>query len=482
MNKNNRNFFIKFLVMVALYLIISNLPISAGSSLTPLGLQNLAILVACVWGWCTIDGIIVSILGLVLYGLKCGGGIAPAFMGGVGSYIIQMMLPLMMICGIMAHTGFTRVLAQKMINSKFATGKPWILLSLMMVVGAVLSLVLPGMAVVLVVWDIAYGVFDSCGYEKGEDLPKHMMLGICSASTFGMMCSHISTGVLPMVGILQGMNPNLTWKPIAFTGTSLLQLAVFLVLNVLLIKFVFRPDVTKLYGYKPPEEKVTFNTDQKIAGWLLLAFILLVSVPAFMPAGNPVRTWLETVGLIGFGFLIVAVALIIRHKDGTPFITFRQITDASLSWDFIFMIGAIQVICGGMSGEQFGISTWMVQLFQPLFGNMSPFAAVCFIVALAIVVTNLLDSAVTSIVFIVLTMTVAQTVGINEMGLQLTVLKAASYGMLLPGCSPLLTLLYGKIPDGYIDQKTILKTALPQCIVAYLVFAIGGYLTVNLIA
>lgn len=480
MNKSNRNFFIKFIIMVALYLVISNLPIAEGSSLTPLGLTNLAILVACVWGWCTMDGIIVSILGMVVYGLTCGGGIAPAFMGGIGSYIIQMILPLMMICGIMAHTGFTRVLAQKLINSKFATGKPWILLSLMMAVAALLSLVLPGMAVVLVVWDIAYGVFDSCGYEKGEDLPKHMMLGICSAATFGMMCSHISTGVLPMVGILQGINPNLVWKPIPFTLTSIAQLIVFLILNVLLIRFFFKPDVTKLYGYKPPEEKVTFNSDQKIAGVLLVAFILLVSVPAFMPMG-PVRGWLESVGLIGFGFLIVAVALILRHKDGSNFITFKEITDSSLSWDFVIMLAAIQTICGNMSAEQYGISDWMVGLFRPLFGGMSPFAAVCFMVVLALVVTNLLDSAITSIVFIVLTMTVAQAVGINEMGLQLTVLKAASYGMLLPGCSPLLTLLYGKIPDGYIDQKTILKSALPQIIVAFVVFAIGGYLTIDMI-
>ena len=476
----NTKFYGSLLIMIILYLVISNLPLAADGPLTRKGLQNLALLVSCVWGWCTLDMVIPTLIGFIAMGFISGNGIAGSFMQGLGSYIVVMLLPLLMICGIMMSTGFTKAIAMKMVNTKFANGKPWVIITLLMVVAAVLSLVLPGMAVVLVIWDLAYGIFESCGYEKGDKTPKVVLIAICSAATVGMMSSHLSTGVIPAVGMITAMDPSVVWKPLTYTGASLVMLAVFLVCNVLLVRFVFRPDVEKLRDYKAPQEKVPFTTDQKIAGILMLCFVLLVFIPAFLPQGSAVRNVLEGQwGLIGFGFLTVIVALIIHKKNGTPFMPFAEIEKSGLSWQLILMLAAIQVICGSMSAPEYGVSDWLVSLFSPILGSVSPFVAVLLLVILAVVVTNLLDSAITSLVFCVLTMTIAHTIGVNHLGLQAIMMKAAAYGMLLPACSPLLTLLYAKEPDGWIDSKEILKEAAPQIVMGIVVFAVIGYLTLN---
>lgn len=474
----NTKFYGSFLIMVVIYLVIASLPVP--DPLTKKGLQNLALLVACVWGWCTLGSIIPSLIGFVAMGFISGNGIAASFMQGFGSYIIIMLLPLLMICGIMMSTGFTKAIAMKMVNAKFANGKPWVIITLLMIVASALSLVLPGMAVVLVIWDLAYGIFESCGYEKGDKTPKVILIAICSAATVGMMSSHLSTGVIPAVGIITVMDPTVVWKPLTYTGTSLIMLAVFLIGNVLLVRFVFRPDVEKLRNYKAPAEKVPFTIEQKISGIMLLCFVLLVFIPAFLPEGSAVRNVLEGQwGLIGFGFLTVIVALLIRKKDGSELISFQQIEQTGLSWQLIFMLAAIQVICGSMSSADYGISDWLVSLFTPLLSNVSPFVAVLLLVTLAVVITNLLDSAITSLVFCVLTMTIAGALGLNHLGLQSILLKAANYGMLLPACSPLLTLLYAKEPDGWIDSKEILKEATPQIVWAIIVFTVVGFLTMN---
>ena len=181
----------------------------------------------------------------------------------------------------------------------------------------------------------------------------------------------------------------------------------------------------------------------------------------------------------GFGFLTVIVALLIHKKDGSEFMPFKAIEDSGLSWQLIFMLAAIQVVCGSMSSDEYGVSNWLVSLFAPILSSVGPFVAVLLLVIIAVVVTNLLDSAIASLVFAVLTMTIAHSLGINHLGLQAIMMKAAAYGMLLPACSPLLTLLYAKEPDGWIDSKEILKEAAPQIIMGIIVFAVIGYFTMN---
>ncbi len=474
MKSKNTKFYGSLVIMLALYLIISNLPVAA--PLTEMGLKNLALLVACVWGWCTLGPILPSFIGFIGMGFISGKGIVGSFMQGLGSYIIIMMIVLLMVSGLMMSTGFTKVVAMKLVNAKFASGKPWVIISLLMIVGAVLSLVLPGMAVVLVIWDLAYNIFENCGYQKGDRTPKVILIAICSACTVGMECSHISTGVAPLVGIIQNMDPTLVWSPLVFTGTSLMMLVIFLICNVLLVRFFFKPDVNNLRNYKAPAEKITFNFDQKVAGVLLVLFVLLVSVPAFLPMG-PVRSVLEGQwGLIGFGLLAIMIAMIIRHKDGTPVASFHDIQTHSLSWELIFMLSAIQVVCGSMSDPAYGVSDWMVSIFNPILSALGVFGAVALLTIITVVVTNLLDSAIASLVFIVLAMTIAHSLGINHMGLQAIIIRASAYGMLLPACSPLLTLLYAKEPDGWIDSKEILKEAAPQVIMAIIIFVGVGYL------
>ena len=475
--KKNMKFYGSMVIMLALYLIISNLPVV--EPLTLMGLRTLALLVACVWGWCTMGMSLPSFIAFVGMGFITGTGAMGSFMNGLGAGVVVMMAIFLMISGMMVYTGFTRTIALKLVGAKFANGKPWIIIAMLLVVGAVLSLVLPGMAVVLVIWDLAEGIFESCGYERGEKAPKVILIGICSACTFGMMCSHVSSGVAPNVVMLQQIDPTIVWSPLVYTGTSLMMLAIFLVCNMLLIRFVFKPDVEKLRNYKATGEEIRFTVDQKIAGFILLGFVLLVTIPAFMPKG-PARTFLEGKwGLIGFGALAMIVALSIRHKDGTPFITFKAIEKTSLSWELIFMIAAITVLCGNMSKPEYGIADWLTALISPIINKLGPFWAVALLLAFCVIVTNFLDSAIARLSFMVVAIAIAHSLNLNGMGLQALIGKAAAYGMFLPGCSPLLTMLYAREPDGWIDSKEILKEAWPQVVMAIVIIVCIGYIQMD---
>jgi len=477
MNKKTRNLIINGLICVALYLVISNLPVS--DPLTPTGLKVLAIVVAAIYGWCTIDSVVPSIAAVIVYGLITPGGIAGAVLTGSGSFLIMMILAMLLICGIMVHTGLARTLAEKIVCSKLANGRPWVLTLLLLVAAGVLSLFIPGLAVVLVVWDIAYGIFQVCGFKKGDKYPPVVMIGICAAATFGMVCSHVSTGVIPNVAIIQAIDPTLTLNAPLFTISSIICLIIFLAICMLIIKYVFKPDVSKLLNYKAPESTPKFNLDQKRALIIVIAFIVLLTIPDLLPK-SAVQGFLAQFGLIGWAFLFVGIALLIRNKDGSPFITLKQITDAGVYWDMLIMLAAIQVVCGALGNPELGVTGWMINILSPLTNSLGKVGCVIVLMLLGIIVTNLLDSAVTTFVFTYILYTVCTGMGINTMGAFAILLHVSAFGMLLPACSPPLTLLYGKVPDGWITKKDILKSATPYVVAAYVVFTAIGLATMNM--
>lgn len=477
MNKKTRNLIINAIVCIALYLVISNLPCK--EPLTPLGLKVLAIVVAAVYGWCTIDMVVPSIAAVIVFGMVSPGGIAAAFLNGAGSFLIMMILAVLLICGIMVHTGLAKVLAEKIVGSKLANGRPWMLTFLLLLAAGVLSLFIPGLAVVLVVWDIAYGIFQVCGFQKGDKWPVCIMVGICASATFGMVCSHVSTGVIPNVAIIQAMDPSLQLNSIVFTVSSVLCLALFLGASMLIIRFIFKPDVSKLFSYKAPEATPKFNIDQKRALVIVVAFIVLITIPDILPASS-FQAFLAQFGLIGWAFLFVGAALLIRNKDGSPFITLKQITDAGVYWEMLIMLASIQVVCGALGDPALGVSDWMIQILSPLIGSMGPVACICILMLICLIVTNLLDNAVTTFVFTYIIFNVSMAMGLNTMGVFSILLHVSCFGMLLPASAPPVTLLYGKIPDGWLGKKDILVSAIPYSIAAYIIYVAVGLATMNM--
>ncbi len=477
MNKKTRSLIIHIIVCIALYVVISSLP--CNEPLTPLGLKVLAIVVSAVYGWCTIDMVVPSIAAVIAFGMVSPAGIAPAFLSGAGSFLIMMILAVLLICGIMVHTGLAKVLAEKIVSSKLATGRPWVLTFLLLLASGVLSLFIPGLAVVLVVWDIAYGIFQVCGFEKGEKWPTCVMVGICAAATFGMVCSHVSTGVIPNVAIIQAMDPSLTLNSIVFTLSSVLCLALFLGASMLIIKFIFKPDMSKLVNYKAPESAPRFNTDQKRALVIVAAFVVLITIPDILPPSG-FQAFLAQFGLIGWAFIFVGGALLIRNKDGSPFITLKQITDAGVYWEMLIMLASIQVVCGALGDPTLGVSDWMIGLLSPITSSMGPVACICILMLICLIVTNLLDNAVTTFVFTYIIFNVSRAMGINTMGMLSILLHISCFGMLLPASAPPVTLLYGKVPDGWLGRKEILFSAIPYSIAAYVIYIAVGLATLNM--
>ncbi|MCC8080054.1 MAG: hypothetical protein LIO57_08395 [Oscillospiraceae bacterium] len=476
MIKQNKTLIIHCIVMALIYIVISSIPPT--EPLTSLGIKVLAIVVAAIYGWCTIDTIIPSIAALVMYGVVMGTGSAVSFMSGSGAYVTVMILAMMLFSGILIHTGLARAVAEKIINSKIAVGRPWVLTCLILVAALVLSMFIPGIAAVMIIWEMAIGIFGVVGFKKGDKWPAAMMLAITAAATFGMQCSHVGLGVISDFGVLHAIDESMSLPSFAFTASSVIMMIVFLILVMLILRYVIRPDTSMLKNYSVSSEKKPFTTDQKRALAIFIGFIVLVTLPDLLPA-SAVTNFLSGFGLIGWAFIAVGVALLIRNKDGTPFITIKQITDAGVFWGMLIMIASIQVICGSLSDESLGISAWLMELLSPIISGLSPFAFLAVFLAFALVVTNLLDNAVTLFVFTTIMYALTQSMGMNTLGVMAMLSHTAAFGMFLPASAPPITMLYGRSNEGWISKGQIFKTSPIYIIPCYISILLVGWFTMG---
>ena len=474
MNKKNLSFIIKCAIGVALYLIISHLP--AVAPITVVGMELLGIVVCLIWGLLTIDSVLPSIFALILLGFThysaVGHSVQFSVMTASGGFVACLVLTLMLFSGVISQSGLAQVMAEKIVYSKIANGRPWMLTFLIMIAGWVPSMVLTNIPVIFVMWPIMYEMFKICGFEKGDKWPAVMMVAMTFSSLVGMTCMPFNVGVAGDFAILLSLDPTCIVPSGPFILSSIVLAVVILLILFLIIRFIIKPDVSKLQNYKSTKTDIKFNTDQKRGLVLMILLIVIILLPECLPACG-LKDFLTTLGTPGAALVVVVIALFIRNKDGSPFMTFNQITQKGIFWPMLVMIASINAVCGGLSTDEVGIVAFIQQSLEPIVGGMSPFVFFALLVVIAYVLTNIFDGAVVAYVTIPIMYALAPTVGLTATALMACMTHNVQSGLALPSASPTAAMLFGN-DEGWHTRKTAMKYGL-VCAGIYLVAMIVVY-------
>lgn len=470
MPKDTKKLIIHGSISLAIYLIVSNVP--AQAPLTDIGIQVLGIMLGLIYGLCTLEPAIPAIGSLILFGLTGYTTVFLSFMSAFGHFAVVMILSLMFFASIMVKSGLAQILAERIVNSKIANGRPKVLTLLILLAAMIPSMFLTATPVLIIVWDIMKNIFNIAGFKKGDKWPSYMIAGVTAVSAISISAMPFAMGIATDWSILTNIDPTMTIPSISFVFGSLVICAAFLLLFWLIICFVLRPDVSKLKDYKVAE-KVKFNRDQKRALVLLVSFVVLVILPDALPMGT-LKIFLSQFGVTGNAFLMVLIALIIRNKDGSHFVKFSDVTEG-VYWPMLLMICAVMGVCGVVSDPMLGITDWLSVIMQPIVAKLTPFGFYALIIGLAVVGTNLLDNAVVGLVSVPIIYTLSQSMGVTTIGFVAMTLRAAEYGVLTPASSPLGALTYGQIESGWTDKKGILTISLIGMVLVYVVLLTLGY-------
>lgn len=456
MNKKNLKFIIHCAIAIVLYIVVSNLP--APAPITDVGMNVLGVVVALIYGLIAIDSVLPSIVSLILMAFTGYSGAASVqftVMGASGGFVACLVLTLMLFSGVLSQSGLAQALAEKIVYSKLANNRPWMLTFLILIAGWLPSMVLTNIPVIFVMWPILYSIFDICGFQKGDKWPTVIMIFMTFSTLIGMTCMPFNVGVAGDFAILLSIDPTAVVPSGPFILSSITFAIACIIIEFLVIRFVIKPDVSKLQGYKSAKENLKFNTDQKRGLVLLILLIVIILLPDCLPDGS-VKAFLQTIGTPGASLIVVALALAIRNKDGSNFMDIHQITQKGIFWPMLIMIASINMVCGGLSTDEVGIVAFLQERLEPLVSGMPTFAFYAVFIIVVYLLTNVFDGAVVAYVTIPIMYALAPSVGLTATALMAVMTHNVQSGIVLPSASPTAAMIFGN-DSGWFSRKEATK-------------------------
>lgn len=98
------------------------------------------------------------------------------------------------------------------------------------------------------------------------------------------------------------------------------------------------------------------------------------------------------------GFVICLLCLI--HVDGEPIAEIGDVFKNGTNWQIIFAVGSVIAIGGAMAADVCGVATWLLSIFQGIFGGMSIVTVVIIVCVLSCLITQFFSNSATAILFL----------------------------------------------------------------------------------
>ncbi len=426
--------------------------------LTPLGMNLIGVFLGVLYGWIFIDIIWPSIAGLLA--LMLVGGMKPGMLlnKSFGDPIVVMMFFIFVFCATINYYGLSKFISLWFITRKAVAGKPWLFtytfLGSIMLLGGLTS----ASPAAVIGWSILYGVCDVCGYKKGDGYPTMMVFGIVYAAQVGMALIPFKQAALTVMSAYETMSGThidyAKYMLIALVACALCSL-----LFLLIGKYVFRPDVSKLADLDASkldkDQSLSLSSVQKTVLGFLFALVALLLIPAFLPTDLAVVKFLKSIGNTGICMFLVGIMCFIK-VNGKPLLRFKAMVDDGVAWGIIFILAMVQPLSGAMANPASGITPFLMSVLEPLFGSGSPmFFAVCMGL-LATILTQFINNGAVGVALMPIIFSYCTNMGVGPELPVIMVVMGVHLAFLTPAASSSAALLHG---NEWASTKSIWKSS-----------------------
>ena len=346
-------------------------------------------------------------------------------------------------------------------------GKPWAFTFVFLVSIFILGGLTSASPAALIGWAILYAICDLCGYKKGDGYPTMMVFAIVFAAQVGM--SMIPFKQVPLTVL--GAFANISGTNIDYAKYMVIAIACCIVCAVLLLlvcKFIFRPDVSKLIDLDATQldksgDGLVLTKVQKIVLGFLVALVLCLLLPSFLPKNFFLTQFLNGIGSTGVCVFIVAVMCFIK-VDGKPLLKIKKAIDNGVAWGIIFLLAAVQPLSSAMTAEGSGITEWMMGILNPIFGGKSPIFFMVVIGLIVALLTNVMNNGALGVALMPIVYSYCMSNGVDPQLSVIIIVMCVHLAFLTPAASSSASLLHG---NEWVTTKDIMKSATPVVILSW---------------
>ena len=400
--------------------------------MTPIGMGVLGCFIGAVYGWSTINMIWPSIMAMVGTGL-CIGMATMASMT-FGNNIIVCMLFIFPALGIMSSTGAMEYLVNKILTSRSTLGKPWLTVFVLLLSCAVLC-TLNSIIICVVFCAFFKTICKQVGIAPYTKLPVFLFLGIAYTGMLGQVMIPFMGQGMALIGAYAGTAghyPNFARYMLFAVPFAVLMTAIY----VLLMRFVFRVDVTpfRMMTEEMLGERARCSSDQKKAITVFGIWILTILCSTLSFFG-PLYKFLNAIGLVGIGGMMVLALELLKKEDGTPMMSFKE-EAKNMSWDALLLTAVVLLMSTQMSMPDTGIPVTISSLLMP-FTQMPPMVFIVLALVFAALITNVANNLVIACVIMPFMYNYANLIGMNPEGVVVLLFIMSQFALATPGASAL---------------------------------------------
>lgn len=439
LSNNKTSSYINSAICIAIMIFFGR--ISPIEPITPIGMSVIGIFLGMVYGWITVGMAWPSILGLIMLGMSGYESVNDAFKNGFGNNTVLLLFFVCIIAGALNSAGLTKYFSLKILSFKIAKGRPWVLTFLVLMVNYVCSAFLSPAASLLICWSVLYSLCNICDYKPGEKWPMLMVAGVMFAGNVSGQMFPFKNLAITVLGPYQSVE-NGSINAFGFVVWMFVTSFAAIVLYFLAVKYIFRPDVSKL-------KKVDMTNTEKLTNyqkWILgifVVYVVLMLLPDMLPQGLVLRGFLKDVGNTGLTAFMVCVLLFMNFKESGNLN--KQIFEG-VNWNLIFLLASALTLADAFGGKETGIQDFIVQYAKPILEDTSGMWFIIACVLIVTVVTQVCNNAATATIFtpiILVIIAALGDVGVKTQVVMLMLIQGCAVATMLPSGGASSALLHG---------------------------------------
>ena len=450
--------------------------------ITPMGMQVLGIFLGMIFLWSFVSILWPSILGIVALGMSDYAPMRKVLALSFGDSVPILVFFAMVMFGAIQHAGVTRYISRWFLTRRIINGKPimfsFIFLYATYVLASLSGNVLP---VILFMWAIISSVLQDAGYKKGDKYATLMVIGTLFAAISGQAAKPFTGSALMILGSFEkAAKAPIDYLPYMLFGFIMSTLCI--VAYCLVMKFIFRPDMTKIAGINIEQFKKEalppMSARQKALFASLFGYLALVLLPSLLPKTLPVISIINKIGPVGVVMLFV-VGLTMIHIEGKPILDFKEIAGKYLVWDVYFLVCMAMVVSSALTGEGTGITEYLTNMLNPVFGGHSPALFFFIVLVSSVLITQFANNGVMGVLLMPVLKVFCDQSGTSFPALATLLVFGLHIALLTPAASPYAAVLYGN--KEWLTQRDILRYGTVILVLCLFLFSAVGIPLVNLI-
>ncbi|MGL4361842.1 MAG: SLC13 family permease [Cellulosilyticaceae bacterium] len=441
--------------------------------ITPIGMQVIGVFIGVIYLWTTVDPIWPSLLGIFALGMSAYAPMGQILTNFFGDPTVVQVIFMMVFIGALVHNNITTYIGRWFLTRKIINNKPWVFTAMLLLGVYVLAATSSAFAPIFLFWPVLYGIFKEVGIKPGDKYATLSLLAVVMTSLFGFSTAPFKDVPLILLSnykTLSGTDINAA----SYMGLTISLSLLGILLLILIMKFILRPDVSKLSNINidmfnkqplPP-----LSTKQKILSFSFVLYIILMLLPGILPNTMLIQNFLDE---NKFGLVLLFVAVLCCLNVGKkPIIEYQAIKSSHVQWSTVFLIAAALTIGNAVTADSTGVTPFLKELFTPIFGGAGQLVFTILILILGITLTNFCNSAVVGIIFLPIIFSFVGEMGVLPDPIVALFIYITLIAAITPAASPFAAIIHSN--KEWFDTKSIYKYTTIFSIAILLLVIIAG--------